>query len=348
MMTNQEVAAYGSAIAKLLAVRGEAPREQALAALRAFGLAEDQAHLILTQGLALGLFLENPRSGTLQAPRQVRAKAPAFVEGTGSSAPTDSADAARRLLLLRVLLSTLPIVMWAIDPEGFFHYYEGNGLRRTGLPDGSYVGQNIHELFPDNPATRCYKRVLAGEVMHEIWEFGGMVWENWCFPIRNPGGPIEFVAFASIDITETIRTEKELRAKLETIEQQQREISKLSTPIIEVWDKVLALPLLGAVDSSRAAAVMMSLLAEVVGKRARFVLVDLTGVESVDTATASHMLDLIRAVRLLGAEGIITGIRPTVAQTMVTVGVGLEGIVTHASLRQALQYCLRALQSDTK
>jgi rsbT co-antagonist protein RsbR len=106
----------------------------------------------------------------------------------------------------------------------------------------------------------------------------------------------------------------------------------------------LVLPLLGVVDSMRAAEVMGEVLQGVVNKEANFVLLDLTGVEIVDTATASHIIDLIRAIRLLGAEGIITGIRSSVAQTMVSLGVSLEGMITHATLRQGLQYCIRQLK----
>jgi rsbT co-antagonist protein RsbR len=337
----------------MVAVRGEATRQQALAALRAFGLAEDEAQAALSQGLARAFFSEDPGSHTLRTPKQARARAPltedaADHDGAVVVTPTDSKDAARRLMLLRLLLSTLPVVLWAVDREGVFHYYEGKGLRKLGLAEGAFLGENIFKLFPADEGARYCERALAGEVVHGLWEFGGFFWENWCFPIREPGGAIDLVVFVSIDITESNRTEQELRLKLQTIERQQREISQLSTPIIEVWDKVLALPLLGVVDRSRAAVVMTSLLAEVVGKGAQFVLLDLTGVEAIDTATGSHLLDLIRAVRLLGAEGIITGIRPSVAQTMVTVGVSLEGIVTHANLRHALQYCLRALERDAR
>jgi rsbT co-antagonist protein RsbR len=124
-------------------------------------------------------------------------------------------------------------------------------------------------------------------------------------------------------------------------------INDLSIPVIEVWDKVLALPLLGIVDSMRAAEVMTGLLAAVVNKGSNFVLLDMTGVEVVDTATASHIIDLIRALRLVGAEGIITGIRSSVAQTMVSLGVGLEGMNTRATLRQGLHYCIRQLNQRT-
>ena len=123
-------------------------------------------------------------------------------------------------------------------------------------------------------------------------------------------------------------------------------IRALGTPIIEVWDHVLTLPLLGVVDSARAAEVMDGLLKLVSQKGCRFAILDLTGVEVVDTGTAAHLLRLIQALRLLGAEGIITGIQPGVAQTMILLGMNMEGIVTLRSLRDGLRFCMARMAAD--
>jgi rsbT co-antagonist protein RsbR len=147
----------------------------------------------------------------------------------------------------------------------------------------------------------------------------------------------------SLDVTEAKRAENALRERLALIEQQQRIIRELSTPIIEVWDRVMALPMLGVIDSGRAAEVMGNLLAQVSEKGARFALIDLTSVEVVDTGTAGHILKLIHAIRLLGADGIITGIRPAVAQTMVTLGLDLGNVVTLARLRDAIHFCIQRM-----
>ncbi len=342
-MEDAEADAYAAAISKLVQASGKAPRQRVIAALSAFGVAEESARAIIARGLSRGLYVDEPETESLRAPRQIRRDSTTFIANQTID-PQKDRDTARRLAVLRIILSTLPVVMWAIDREGYFVYYEGKGLEGMGLAQGTFLGQNFYELFSTHPAVAYVARAFEGEISHPTWEFADRTWEHWCFPIKNADGEIDLVALVAIDVTESKQAEAELRARLETIERQQRVIRELSTPIIEVWDKVLALPLLGVVDSSRATAVMTSLLAEVVNKGSQFVLLDLTGVESVDTATASYMLDLIRAVRLLGAEGIITGIRPSVAQTMVTLGVGLEGIVTHANLRQALVHCLRALR----
>ena len=346
-MTEVQAAGYASAIGKLLHAHGPAPRARVVAALMAFGVSEDQVSLILERGLSIGLILEDPASAGLRAPPYVRRDASAFL-GDGIIDAGKDPDVARRLAVLRILLSTLPVVMWVIDRSGYFVYWEGKAAERMGVAEGTFVGQNFYDMFANHASAAHFARALGGEISHDSWEYGELFWENWCFPIKNASGEVELAAFVSLDVTEAKRVELELRDKLTTIEQQQRVISELSTPIIEVWDKVMALPLLGAVDATRAGAVMTNLLAEVVGKAAHFVLLDLTGVEAVDEATASHILDLIRAVRLLGAEGIITGIRPSVAQTMVMLGVDLQGIVTHASLRQGLQDCMRKLRQGPR
>jgi anti-anti-sigma regulatory factor len=144
----------------------------------------------------------------------------------------------------------------------------------------------------------------------------------------------------SLDITEGTQRERELRAQLEVIERQQQALRAMSTPIIEVWDRVLCLPILGLVDSVRTADIMESLLQAVVRVRARFAILDMTGVEVVDTSTAGHLLGLVRAIELLGARGIITGIHPNIAQTIVTLDVDLSRIAVFANLREALKHCL--------
>lgn len=142
-----------------------------------------------------------------------------------------------------------------------------------------------------------------------------------------------------------MRAEKELRGKLELIARQQELIQALGAPIIEVWDGVLTVPLVGTIDSGRTDDLMPKLLGEVNRKRAKHAILDLTGVDTVDTATAAYLLDLVRAIRLLGAEAIITGIRPTVAQTIVSLGSSFVEIPTYANLRSGLEYCMRRLSA---
>ena len=132
------------------------------------------------------------------------------------------------------------------------------------------------------------------------------------------------------------RFQTELTERLATIEQQRAAIRELSTPVIEVWDKVLCLPVVGVMDTTRGAEMTQSLLRGVMEKRARCTIIDVTGIEVMDTATADHFLRMAKAVRLLGAECVITGISPGIAQTIVHMGVNLGDVRTHRSLRDAL------------
>ncbi|HWM91143.1 MAG TPA: STAS domain-containing protein [Thermoanaerobaculia bacterium] len=134
---------------------------------------------------------------------------------------------------------------------------------------------------------------------------------------------------------------RELEAKLETIERQQAAIRELSTPIIEVWAGVLCLPVVGIVDSQRSAEMTETLLETIVAKQARTAIVDITGIEAMDTKTADHFIKMAKAVRLLGADCILSGINPSIAQTLTHIGVDLTGIRTLRNLRDALQFFLR-------
>ncbi|HET9229489.1 MAG TPA: STAS domain-containing protein [Thermoanaerobaculia bacterium] len=134
---------------------------------------------------------------------------------------------------------------------------------------------------------------------------------------------------------------RELEAKLETIERQQAAIRELSTPIIEVWAGVLCLPVVGIVDSQRSAEMTEMLLEMIVAKQARTAIVDITGIDAMDTKTADHFIKMAKAVRLLGAECILSGINPGIAQTLTHIGVDLTGIRTLRNLRDALQSFLR-------
>jgi rsbT co-antagonist protein RsbR len=135
--------------------------------------------------------------------------------------------------------------------------------------------------------------------------------------------------------------QRELEEKLTTIERQRAAIRELSTPIMEVWDGVLCLPIVGIMDSTRSADMTDALLRAVVATKARCTIIDITGIEVMDTSTADHFIRMAKSVRLLGAECVLTGINPQIAQTVVHMGVDMEGVNTHRSLRDALQYFVR-------
>jgi PAS domain S-box-containing protein len=154
------------------------------------------------------------------------------------------------------------------------------------------------------------------------------------------GAPTRMAGSLS-DITDRKAAEERLREKLEIIERQQDAIRTLSTPIIEVWEGTLTMPVFGTIDAVRAEQMMTVLLSAIVRTRCRFAILDMTGVQTVDARTADHVVRLIRAVQLIGSQGIVVGIRPEVAQTMASIGVDLSHIRTLANLRQALVMCMR-------
>jgi rsbT co-antagonist protein RsbR len=130
------------------------------------------------------------------------------------------------------------------------------------------------------------------------------------------------------------------RSREEVIVRQQREIAELSTPVVRLWRGVLALPLIGTLDSERTQVVMENLLQSIVDEHAEVAIIDITGVPTVDTLVAQHLLKTVAAARLMGAECMVSGIRPQIAQTMVHLGVELD-VVTKASLADAFAMALR-------
>ena len=127
------------------------------------------------------------------------------------------------------------------------------------------------------------------------------------------------------------------------IRRQQQELMELSTPVVQLWDEVLALPLIGTLDSERTQVVMENLLQRVVETGARIAIIDITGVPTVDTLVAQHLMKTVAATRLMGADCIISGIRPQIAQTIVHLGVNLSDIITKATLADAFQVALHRL-----
>ena len=136
------------------------------------------------------------------------------------------------------------------------------------------------------------------------------------------------------------RSVQDMQEKLDIIARQQAAIQALSSPIIQVWEGVLAVPVVGAVDGERTSRMMEKLLETIIHTKSRYAIIDVTGVEMVDTHTADNFVRLIRGVQLLGAQGIISGIGPLVAQTIVDLGVDLSGIPTFANLKEALHACI--------
>ncbi len=144
-----------------------------------------------------------------------------------------------------------------------------------------------------------------------------------------------------LDRLALVTTEAYMAAREELILRQQQELMELSTPVVKLWDGILALPIIGTLDSARTQVVMENLLQTVVATNSKFAIIDITGVPTVDTLVAQHLLKTITAARLMGAECIISGVRPQIAQTIVHLGINLEDVVTKAKLSDAFAVALQ-------
>jgi rsbT co-antagonist protein RsbR len=199
----------------------------------------------------------------------------------------------------------------------------------------------VFETFKSHIAERRAESYLEYRLVHAD---GSAVWVGATWLAQwNDTGLIRF-AGSFTDITERKLAEEDQREKLALIERQANAIRELSTPILEVHEGVLCLPVIGVVDSARAAEMMHLTLGAVVSEQARFLIIDLTGVPVLDTSTADRLLAIARAAGLVGAQTIITGLQPAVAQTVVTLGVGMGDVKTLRNLKDGLRYCIRQKQ----
>jgi rsbT co-antagonist protein RsbR len=149
-------------------------------------------------------------------------------------------------------------------------------------------------------------------------------------------GPTLWVATVLLDRLGLFTTEAYLRTREDVIRRQQDELIELSTPVVKLWEGVVALPLIGTLDSARTQVVMESLLERIVETDSTIAIIDITGVPTVDTLVAQHLLRTVAAARLMGADCIISGIRPQIAQTIVHLGLDLSEVTTKASLSDAV------------
>jgi rsbT co-antagonist protein RsbR len=152
---------------------------------------------------------------------------------------------------------------------------------------------------------------------------------------------VTWVVSLLLDRLALFTTELYQKGREELINRQQQEMLELSTPVVTLWDGILALPLIGTLDSARTQVVMESLLQRIVETGAGIAIIDITGVPTVDTLVAQHLLKTVAAARLMGADCIISGIRPQIAQTIVHLGVDLQDVVTKATLADAFGIALK-------
>jgi rsbT co-antagonist protein RsbR len=177
------------------------------------------------------------------------------------------------------------------------------------------------------------KRPIFTQLRHACRDVPTLVAETW-------------KATTLLDAMGLYTTEAYLKSREEIIRHQQEELLELSTPVVKLWDGILALPVIGTLDSARTQVLMESLLDAIVKTNSRVTIIDITGVPTVDTVVAQHLLKTITAARLMGADCIISGVRPQIAQTIVHLGINLSNVTTKATLAGAFKVALDRLGID--
>ncbi|MDI1445447.1 AAA family ATPase [Polyangium sp. 6x1] len=245
------------------------------------------------------------------------------------------------------LVETASVVPWEARAEtARFTYVGPKVVKMLGYPQDAWFSQDflskyVHPEDRENTLMHFFAAAADDDFDFRMTASDGRtVWLHNVFSSRAVDGA-EVLGGFLFDVTERKEAEATLREKLRIIEEQQAAIRSLSTPIIEVWEGVLTMPVLGSVDEKRAAEMMSVVLEAVTRTACQYTIIDLTGVDTVDPATADYIMRIVRAVQLLGAQTIVVGIRPEVAQTIVSMGVDLSAIATLSTLRAALLRCMR-------
>lgn len=202
---------------------------------------------------------------------------------------------------------------------------------------------NVRDVLASISTSRARQGFSPSETAMFVFSVKRPIFSRLSFELKNSPEQIvqeSWQAGELIDKLGLYTTEIFLKTREELIVRQQQEMLELSTPVVKLWDGVLALPLIGTLDSARTQVVMESLLQKVVETGSEVAIIDITGVPTVDTLVAQHLLKTVTAARLMGADCIISGIRPQIAQTIVHLGVELGDVTTKASLADAFVIAL--------
>ena len=220
-----------------------------------------------------------------------------------------------------------------------------SGLRVSGPTDISAAGWNTaRDLLQEISMSRARQGFSPADVATFILSLKRPVFAAIRRELSSSQDKLFETIWAATEMLDRLAiltTEFFMAAREELISRQQQELLELSTPVVKLWDGILALPVIGTLDSARTQVVMESLLQTVVATNSKFAIIDITGVPTVDTLVAQHLLKTITAARLMGAECIISGVRPQIAQTIVHLGINLEDVVTKAKLSDAFALALQ-------
>ncbi len=242
-----------------------------------------------------------------------------------------------------------------IDPQGKVCSWNEGAHRIKGYGASEILGKHLSVFYtPDDVRSGKPERDLSsaakeGRFEDEGWRVrkdGSRFWANVVITaLYNEDGNLRGFAKVTRDMTERKQAEEALaqKAASEALSRRAQEILDISTPVVQVWDGVILAPIIGTLDSQRTQQLTEKILNGIVETRSTVALIDITGVPAVDTQTARHLIESITAVRLLGADVILTGIRPAIAQTLVHLGIDLSGVTTRSSLSTGLRAAMERL-----
>lgn len=251
--------------------------------------------------------------------------------------------------LLTAVIRHCPAVIFVKDTTGRLQVCNPTYESLAGAAPGGLLGKTDHDIFGEAAGAQNRRndlRVCESGVPQEIEELipqadGLHTYLSVKFPIYDSAGVLCGLGGIATDITERRRAEEERNALQERIIEVQRSVlSELSTPVVPIADGVIALPLIGTIDRDRGRAIMQALLDGVAEHRARAAILDVTGVRSVDAEAADALLQAVLAARLLGTRVVVTGIRPQVAQAVLTLDADWSRVEILATMREAVAWAL--------
>lgn len=221
-------------------------------------------------------------------------------------------------------------------------------LMKDGLSAGSSDFQSsswdkVRELLGNVSASRAKQGFSPSETATFVFSVKRPLFNQLRRAYKNDAETLAAETWAATELLDAMglfTTEVYQKSREEVIKRQQEELLELSTPVVKLWDGILALPIIGTLDSARTQIVMESLLQAIVQSNSRVAIIDITGVPTVDTVVAQHLLKTVTAARLMGADCIISGVRPQIAQTIVHLGINLLDVTTKATLAAAFKIAL--------
>ncbi len=251
--------------------------------------------------------------------------------------------------LLQLLVDNMTdYAITMLDPQGTVLTWSAAAERLKGWKAGEIIGQHFSRFYPPEDVARGKTedelRVAAkeGRFEDEGWRVrkdGSRFWANVVVTcLRTSSGEVRGFGKITRDLTKQRTADEQIRKQTQEI------LEMAAVPVVQVWDGIVLVPLIGTLDSQRTQQLMERVLNRVTETNSPVALLDITGVPSVDTQTAQHLIETTSAVRLLGAEVILTGVRPAIAQTLVHLGIDLSNITTRASLGAGLRMALEMLK----